>query len=513
MNSDLHILDCIPKRPKGEAAEYWVLVPAYAWQVILSVEHKTDLNAFEELILKLLKNAKYTPDQLAKMTHLHKDLINWIIQDLTNKNLLAKVKSPDGIEQSSTTDLIGWVLQDPETGGFFSYFSSEFRPFKVNQSIQANGLINLEFGDDDKACTKWASLLAHPNQRPTRDIENVIQILNRKSSKEFKARLTNLMSLVPGEFRTTKPENPLDNKYVHRVSFMGNEPSKVWLPTAGVVMKNSNNWFICDPVGIGWSEQLKLRMERLEREGDRTASQLIKLLYSKTTQSEFLQGFDFEENKTLAQQRLISAFGSRIFDYEAVAIQMGCFFESWLILDEFGNQQSMNEIEAVCSRGRKVLEALFKQLTKNNPIRDLSLLLVGKNTDNKHFHLVKQHAVAMGYSEDSLVTSVIQVSKSWIKESAEDLSTYYMLAKVIGALLLQATTQEDHPLRLAAKQDPDLFSEFEYICLYIGNPASHDNSHKTKDLRVSSIEDALNLKGKLIKVVRLLLDPKGAIFN
>jgi hypothetical protein len=515
MNSVIHILDCIPKRPRGgKVGESWVLIPAYAWQVKLSIEHKTDLNAFEELVLKLLKNANYTTAQLAKMTHLHEDLIDWIRESLANKSLLTESDSTEGIERSPTTDLIGWVLQDPETGSIFSYFSADFKPFKVNANIQANGLIDLEFGDDDNAYTKWASLLLHPSQIPTvPDIQNIIQILNRKSSNEYKARLANLTTLVPEGFIEPKSNYPLKNKYVNRVSFMGNTPSKVWLPTAGVVMKKKpNEWFMCDPVGDGWSKQIKLRIERFEKEGNHTASQLIKVLYGKTTQSDFLQGIDLKENYNLAQQRLTSAFGSRIFDFDAVANQMGYFFASWLILDKFGNQQSINEIEDVCTRGRKVLEALFKQLAKNNPLLDLSSLLVGKNTDNKHFHLVKQHAVEMGYTEDSLVTGVILVSKSWIKQSAEDLSTYYMLSKVIGGLLLQASTQDDHPFRLAAKKAPNLFTEIEFICLQ-GNPAAHDNSHKPKDQQTVNIEKALSLKDKLINVVRLLLDPEGKIFN
>jgi hypothetical protein len=140
----------------------------------------------------------------------------------------------------------------------------------------------------------------------------------------------------------------------------------------------------------------------------------------------------------------------------------------------------------------------------------LDHLLSGKN-EEEHLNFAITWITQMGYPTEKL-SEVILVKKSWIKKEATDFSNFFSLKNVIGALVIQGISQEDHPLRIGADRDRQFFAHLRRL-MELGNSSSHDNSHKSDDKSKLTKEVALSIRDPLTRIVRHLLDPDGTIFK
>jgi hypothetical protein len=131
--------------------------------------------------------------------------------------------------------------------------------------------------------------------------------------------------------------------------------------------------------------------------------------------------------------------------------------------------------------------------------------------ESENTRSVLQWLSETGYNTEG-VDELFLVSKSWLSKSAGDSANYFSLKYVIGAIVLQGREQADHPLRISAINNPDLFIQLKRV-LSLGNSSSHDNSHKSGHNNKLTKEVALSIRGPLTQIVRNLLDPDGTIFE
>jgi len=182
------ILNCGPKSPRGKiSGDKWFLVPAYAWQVIISSRNNSRLNAFEKLIVRLLKNARYTKKQLVKMTHLDEDLIDRIQTDL---KLQTDSKEQLYIEEICAYDLVirngvivdGVINSGPLENGNIQYGiitnntiqDGSVEDIVIKKGILKGGVLKTAEGVIDNAIIKTINIQISEPETPQKEVSGWI---------------------------------------------------------------------------------------------------------------------------------------------------------------------------------------------------------------------------------------------------------------------------------------------------------------------------------------------------
>ena len=81
--NDSPILNCSPKAPVGKAFQKWLLIPVYAWKVIVvSSKKQEELDVFQKVIFNLMRSGDYEVDQLSGFSHLDPDLVRILLEHL-----------------------------------------------------------------------------------------------------------------------------------------------------------------------------------------------------------------------------------------------------------------------------------------------------------------------------------------------------------------------------------------------------------------------------------------------
>lgn len=514
------ILNCAPQAPHGRSDETWMLLPAHAWQVIIVASALDRLDAFEKVIFELMKSGDYGVEQLATFTHLHPDLVMILLERLQGYGLLEKLeerhyrafkpKDDDSTTPvASKNETVGWVFQQPWTGRLFPFFSPRLAIQPISENGQTNGMKKLLFGDESNPLVRQAPALEFPPQRginPTP--RDVIRLFGLRRSEEFQERVSGLRYIPRKDESTQKFDY---RKSVRKVKFLSPEPVAVYLATAGLVFDDDpTDWHVCCPVGTGLSQELRDQVLRCSESGDPWADAVVKRLCERTRHGNIYEwaqaNHDFLQH---ARRETLTTFGPAIQEYPELLDQLDAFHDLWARLRNTEGEPPRHLLEPVCSAARKTIEALVKVFANKRPITDLHVYLVSKD-ESENTRSVLQWLNETGYNTAG-IDELLLVSKSWLSKSAGDSANYFSLKYVIGAIALQGREQADHPLRISAINNPDLFIQLKRV-LSLGNSSSHDNSHKSGHNKLTK-EVALSIRGPLTQIVRNLLDPDGTIFE
>lgn len=515
------ILNCAPQAPHGKSDETWMLLPAHAWQVIIVASAIDRLDAFEKVIFDLMRSGDYGIEQLAEFTHLHPDLVMILLEGLHGYGLLEKLEErrfrairPKDHDSStpaeSNNETVGWIFQQPWTGRLFPVFSPRLPVQPISDNGQRSGMKKLLFGDESNPLVRQAPALEFPLQRginPTP--RDVIRMFGLRRSEEFQERISGLRYIPRKDGNIQKFDY---RKSVRKVKFLSPEPIPVYFATAGLVFDDEpTDWHVCCPVGTGLSQELRDLVLRCSESGDPGADAVVKRLCERTRHGniyEWAQAHhDFLQH---ARKETLKTFGPAIQVYPELLDQMDAFHDLWARLRSTEGEPPRHLIEPVCSAARKTIEALVKVFANQRPITDLHIYLVSKD-ESENTRSVLQWLNETGYVTAG-VDELFLVSKNWLSRSAGDSANYFSLKYVIGAIALQGREQADHPLRIAAKNNPDFFIHLKRV-LALGNSSSHDNSHKSGQTNKLNKEVALSIRGPLTQIVRHLLDPNETIFK
>jgi len=515
------ILNCAPQAPHGKSDETWMLLPAHAWQVII-VESAIDrLDAFEKVIFDLMRSGDHGVEQLAAFTHLHPDLVVILLERLHGYGLLEKfeerryrafkLKNDDSSTPAdSSNETVGWVFQQPWTGRLFPIFSPRLPVQPISENGQMSGMKKLLFGHESNPLIRQAPALEFPPQRGVNPTpRDVIRLFNLRRSGEFQERISTLRHIP---FQDESIQKFDYRKSVKKVKFLSQEPVSVYLATAGLVFDaEPTDWHVCCPVGTGLSQELRDQVLRCSETNEPGAVAVVNRLCERTKLGNIYDWapahHDFLRH---ARRETLSAFGPAIQKYPDLLVQLDAFHDLWVRLRGTDGEPPMHFLEALCAGARKALEALFKEFAKLRPFVGLDQFLSGKN-EEEHLKFAIEWVTQMGYPTEGL-GEVILVKKSWIKKEAIEFSNFFSLKNVIGALVIQGLSQEDHPLRIGVDRDRHLFAHLRHV-MELGNSSSHDNSHKSDHNNKLTKEVALSIRGPLTQIVRHLLDPNGTIFK
>lgn len=498
-----------------------MLLPAHAWQVIVVASLLDRLDAFEKVVFDLMRSGDYGVEQLAAFTHLHPDLVVILLEGLHGYGLLEKIeerryrafklKNDDSSTPTdSNNETVGWVFQQPWTGRLFPVFSPRLPVQPISENGQTSGMKKLLFGDESNPLIRQAPALEFPPQRginPTP--RDVIRLFNLRRSGEFQERISRLRNIP---FKDGSIQKFDYRKSVKKVKFLTQEPVSVYLATAGLVFDaEPTDWHVCCPVGTGLSQELRDQVLRCSDAEDPGASSVVKRLCEKTRHANIFEWtqaqHDFLQH---ARRETLATFGPAIQEYPELLDQLDAFHDLWARLRGTEGNAPRHFVEFVCSAARKTIEALVKVFANQRPITDLDVYLVSKD-ENENTKSVLKWLNQTGYIIDG-VDGLFLVSKSWLSKSAGDSANYFSLKYVIGAIALQGREQEDHPLRVAATNNPNFFIHLKRV-LELGNSSSHDNSHKSDHNNKLTKEVALSIRDPLTQIVRHLLDPDGTIFK
>ena len=520
--NDCPILNCNPKAPIGKAYLQWLMVPAYAWKVILvSSKQQEELDVFEKLIFNLMKSGSYEISKLAKDSHLDQDLIKILLEQLHSNGWLAKdgennYRCCRGNEDDNSTSeemgeqTVGWILQQSWNGLLFPAFYPRLPIQPTSVTGGSTGDRRLTFGDEADSFERWAHCLNFPSHialKPTPlDIKRAIGF---RGSREFKERQAALRE-IPRQTKQDAIDKYPDN--IKRVKFLSTEPTPVYLATAALVFDSEpGDWHVCCPVGTGLSHELRHQIIKSSEDSDSGAEVIINQLCSQTRHGDIYEWANARRDFVAhARRETLLTFGPAIENFPDILEQVDAFHDLWARLRGTEGEPPQHLMEPVFSAARKTFEALVKVFAIQRPISDLHTCLANKDECGNTCMVIKW-LNEVGYVTDG-IDGLFVVSKTWLQKSADDSANYYMLKNVIGAIALQAKVQTDHPLRIAVGTNPSLFVEVKSL-LALGNAASHDNSHGSDKQTKLTKDVALSIREPLARIIRALLDPDRTIFK
>ena len=509
---------CDPKAPSSPSWEEWVLLPAFAWRIAVYGETRRNDDVFQRVLLRILHSGDYTITQLAQLTLLSEDLVSTILQSkgledsverLANQQYRAKGRPNSPAKESPEAEpQIGYVFQDAWTGNLFPTFVRGLARQETAETTSTG--CQLSFSDESQSYQRPATILDFPPQHAAApDTTTIIKSLRKFSSEEFRARQEGLKSVI--KTRANR-ELQLPGVVPRMAKLLDRDAQPVLMATPALILENpASDWHFCCPVGSGLSTQLRQRLIQLADSGDTKLRAMVQRLCGRT-QHRSIQTWQewLLENRQLAEQRTIEAFGPRILDFQKVAARMNNFHNAYLQLQSARTEPSSLDIDSVGSEARKTLEATFKEFAKRRPFTGLDVFLPGKD-QMEHKKLVLAWAQQMGMAVHDL-SEIVIVNKNWLKSVAGDPGRFYSITTVVGALVIQAWSQKEHFLRTDTDNAGRLFFNLRQL-IQIGNMSSHDDSHLSDDVKRTTKDEALKLRRLLVEVVHSLLDPEKQIFS
>jgi len=420
------ILNCAPKAPAGKAFQKWLLIPAYAWKVIVVSSKKLEeLDVFQKVIFNLMRSGDYDVAQLSAFSHLDPDLVRILLEHLHADGLLEMVgenkyrcHTPNDTDESQGEEwgeqTVGWIFQQSWTGRLFPSFYTRLPVQPTSIAAGSNSTRKLAFGDEADSFEIWAQYLRFPSHTAVKPTpQDVKRAIGFRGSREFKERHSALREIPRNTARDPMDKYP-DN--IRRVKFLSSEPLKVYLATAALVFESEpSDWHVCCPVGTGLSQEMRDQILRFSDDGDVGAEMIINQLCEKTRHGDIYEWINANRDFIAhARRETLVTFGPAIEDYPDLLEQLDAFHDLWARLRGTDAEPPQHLIEPVCTAARKVFESLVKVFANQRPIAQLHTYLVSKD-ENANTAMVMKWLGESGYVTEG-IDGLLGVSMSWLKK-------------------------------------------------------------------------------------------------
>lgn len=281
-----------PSYPKGyyheKPLEKWLLLPMCAYKVSVPYPRGKALNFFQETILKLLAGGNKSNEDIAEKLLLHIELIELIIDELTNRDLIDSRHSltPKGHamlnDDDDSYDLkIGYVFYNYITKTFMDTFISDEELYSTGIRSRKGNRVQFYIDEAVANPVYKEAVIVHADNEETKiqptayDIIGILRKHKKRKQMLIPDDVSEVVTLADQE-KTKASELP---RNLEKVSFLGEcrwvyVATNLTLPVDDVVNKSQVQ--MCYPFGIGFASNILAAVMSLsERENNADVKDVI----------------------------------------------------------------------------------------------------------------------------------------------------------------------------------------------------------------------------------------------
>ena len=468
--TDAPVLNMGPRRHAGNVRNWeYLLWPALAYRVVSPAPADEDLNFLQKAVLGLCAAGCRSPEELSAQLHIHQDLTALILEELRRRRLIDR----EGVTERAAaklrvTDLglsdaivAGWVFQDPWTGDLWPRFVTTLDYCQTE--ADNDGFVTLLLGSTGNPRRHRAFMQLPPREtgisRPT-----PVQVLRAAEAHRRSLRRVRDSQISQDE------TSPTDTKRLEKIAFIEPQPRPVFLMTSLYLAEAGNlgdDWYVCEPFGFDPSAKFRTDLELRMRESQGLLGTLQRLL-ARSVHSDVEQYRAWKdrlrEDAELKVDLSLTIAARKLMAYpHLVELEIG--------LEEAATDASPYVLRRIGGACRAALEALFRELASQYPLRGLANALYIGNTPNRNRQFIQEcyrTAAKSAGIVGELPLSFLKVKPEHIKAVC-DYDDAWRLRPSITATILLAARQPDHPLRVAVQRVPDLLHRLEKVAEMSGD--------------------------------------------
>jgi hypothetical protein len=257
--------------------------------------------------------------------------------------------------------------------------------------------------------------------------------------------------------------------------------TSLYLAEAGNI---GDDWYVCEPFGFDPSAKFRTDLELRMRESQGLLATLQHLL-ARSVHSDMEQYRAWKdrlrEDAELRVDLSLTISARKLVAYpHLVELEMG--------LEEAAADASPYALRRVGGACRAALEALFRELASQYPLRGLANALYIGNTPNRNRQFIQEcyrTAAESAGIVGELPRSLLKVKPEQIKAVCDYDDAWRLRPSIVATVLLAARLPA-HPLRAAVQQVPDLLQRLDAVAEMSGDAIhSHDFTSTLDDVRAT----------------------------
>ncbi len=511
------VLNFGPRHHARWSSRQFLLWPAWAYRVVAPRVRQRRLNVLQRAVMGLCRAGLSQAEGIAENLSVHVDLAAFILAELADLGHLDGGGLPTerglrAIEEDSleTQEMVaGYVFQDPWNGDLWPRFveSLDYVELEYNES----GFPSLLLGSMGRP-RRYSAFTVLPRSEvvpATPSASAVVEAVARhRKGLRFKDAEESDDEPI-GDFVATGVQ-------ISRVSFVEEEPQPVFLTTYLYVPESeagAMDWYACDPFGLGQSVRLRRRVEAVMYDVPALLDVVNKLVghtlhAGYEDQQRWLEGIQLQAGLEVDRRLTVNIRSHAAFD---LLLAMESARHEMRSLGRDCPDRKINE---VLRSGIKVLEAVFSSMAAAYPLGDIWKRVYVPRVDSRtgSRRLVQQRDGALlaaiyesairavGFA-DPIPQALVKVKPGQIRSVAE-YGDHWRLRPLVTATALLADRDPSHPLRRAARHDPQLLSVVDAIAT-LGGGAGHASGAAV------NVADAEEQVDKVYAVVSTLLGLTG----
>lgn len=423
------------------AAEKSILWPCNAFSISIPEKKKSNLNIFEQTILKLIEIESGNKEKLAKITCLDEELVSFIQKRLNQYQLIDErynitkegeelLHSWNDDSTDNTEYITATIFVDLHSGNILPYIHTSSLKFeKIERIDTKNKRVAFSVGSAGKSKTIRAQQISPTNEsfwnkKPAP--QDIIKAIRAFRINHKKYSLLNSSPIVV-------PSIPI----AEAISVQDKE--LVYLHCKVIVQKGNPDILVTDGFGFGFS--LSFRKHLLKKDWDW-------LIHLKEQGQEDIHGQENSKNKSV----------KLFFKYPEISRRLKNAGNSLSKLENKNKQTSSSqEYEQIKQRENVVkniyaaLEWTFRHIVTENPVDDWEQIFSSGNfKDNEK--ILRNFAKKSGLSLTKLNQHILQVKAGAIRHSKVELQP------LLALTLAGANIDSSHPFNFLPKEYPDFLS-------------------------------------------------------
>ena len=491
----------------------WLLWPAWAFRVVAPELRSRDVNLLQKAVLGMLRASRLTAVELGHRLGVHHELAAFVVTELQTQGRIddAWAVTGRGVEvleeehEGSATLVPGWVFRDLWHGSLWPFVASslEYAPTELDETgypILMLGTMGRPWRQSawmqfpPKARGGESSGVAEPPDPP--DAREILRAVLRHKRREQRSRR---LGEWEGEDDDTQGTG-VSGLDVNRISVIEPEPEPVFLVSYLYVPRDGDDadWHACDFFGRGSDPALRRLVVRVadDEKEPRLARRLDRLL-GRTRHRDFDTFRRAARGREDHARRLAEWALTMNVHQHGVMQPLTETLEGWLELRELGDDAGLRHARNVLTSCRRTLERLFRDVAEAWPLSGVAEGLCWQ--DKKvNANRVRAAAVDAGFAGSEVPKAICHVTRGAVK-AVSDYDDSSRLRPLVAATLLRARTEENHPLRSAARKAPDLLARIEALTKRGGGAVhGNDSGSFAVDSVTTSVMDTLEIVGLLL---------------
>ena len=490
----------------------WLLWPAWAFRVVAPQPRPHGVNLLQKAVLGVLRASRLTVAELGAHLGVHPELAAFVVTELQTQRRIdaAWTVTRRGIEvleedrELSTKLVPGWVFRDPWNGNLWPFVASSLE--YAQTELDERGYPVLMLGSTGRPWRQSAWMQFPPGGRggalpdggsggaEPPDAREILRAVHRHKRRTQRSRR---LDEWENEDDDTGGTSELD---IERISVIEPEPEPMFLVSYLYVPRDGDDadWHACDFFGRGSDPALRRLVLRVaDEEKETNLARRLNRLLGRTPHGDFDTFRRAARGRESHARRLAESVLTMDVHDHGILEPLTETLEGWLELQELGDAAGRRHWRNVLTSCRRTLERLFRDVAEAWPLAGVA---AGLSREDKRVNaeVLRAAAVDAGFADSAVPEAICHVRHGLV-QSVSDYTDSSRLRPLVAATLLRARTEEQHPLRSAAKKAPDLLARVERVTKH-GGEAAHDNEGGQFDIAsaTTSVEDTLEIVGLLL---------------